>query len=763
MLQRREFLGFGAFWTSVAVLDATSAARGYASQAVSVDAAHPGEDLSTYIMRQKGTWDDRLYRQLLGAANEFKEGDAIVGVGAADEHSRIQARQLLSRTALSVVDQHPPFEDQLSELLKQTLDADLSRQLSAMTFGELKTFLLERSEAEIHRIRNGLSSDVIACVVRLMNNDELIRVGAKVFNPLPGSLIGSKGYMGARVQPNSPTDNLDDITWQVFNAFAYGVGDVLLGTNPVSSEPESVAAIEKALQDILVTFGIDDILPHCVLSHIDVQAEAERRYPRSTELWFQSIAGNDNANRTFDISVEKMSKYASERTGRFGLYFETGQGADFTNGHGHDTDMLIHESRKYGFARALSEQVRSARSAAGHDGSPWVHVNDVAGFIGPEVFRTREQLVRCCLEDIVMGKLHGLMIGLDVCSTLHMDVSLDDLEWCIDQIMPANPGYLMALPTRIDPMLGYLTTGFQDHVRVRQKFGYSVNDGMWQFFQNLNVIDQQGDPTSHFGDPVWVYLQYRRAKSDSRTDAAIMQEGHQKIAEIRSRGVFIAEGFGDTPSQLNPKLDQQIHEIYNDARDCIWQEVPDTFAGRIPSVVSLKTRSANREDYILHPVSGEHLSDESLAEIDRLRTSHAGRYDSQIVVSDGLNALAVTDEGQLDALLQPLRAELQRSGFVVAPEHLLIHSGRVRAGYRTGERLFGGLPGRRTILHVIGERPGSGHHTLSIYMTSADGSAWMVQNTVDHNITKVVSGIAFTALSPADAATDAVRILRQMA
>jgi hypothetical protein len=24
----------------------------------------------------------------------------------------------------------------------------------------------------------------------------------------------------------------------------------------------------------------------------------------------------------------------------------------------------------------------------------------VAGFIGPEVFKTREQLVRCCLEDI---------------------------------------------------------------------------------------------------------------------------------------------------------------------------------------------------------------------------------------------------------------------------------------------------------------------------------------------------------------------------
>ena len=42
--------------------------------------------------------------------------------------------------------------------------------------------------------------------------------------------------------------------------------------------------------------------------------------------------------------------------------------------------------------------------------------------------RTREQLVRTCLEDIVMGKLHGLAIGLDICTTLHMPVSLDDLE-----------------------------------------------------------------------------------------------------------------------------------------------------------------------------------------------------------------------------------------------------------------------------------------------------------------------------------------------
>ena len=117
-----------------------------------------------------------------------------------------------------------------------------------------------------------------------------------------------------------------------------------------------------------------------------------------------------------------------------------------------------------------------------------------------------------------MGKLHGLTIGLDICSTLHMEVALDDLDWCIEQVMPANPAYLMALPTKNDPMLSYLTTAFQDHVRVREKFGFKVDDRMWAFFQKLGVIDAGGAPTAHFGDLRWVYLQYRRARRDARPD-----------------------------------------------------------------------------------------------------------------------------------------------------------------------------------------------------------------------------------------------------
>ena len=549
---------------------------------------------------------------------------------------------------------------------------------------------------------------------------------------------------------------------KALDGWSYAVGDVVLGTNPVSSDPRSVRAIEQTLRDLLVTFEIDDLLPYCVLSHIDVQAEVEKTSPGSTALWFQSIAGSDSANATFDVSLEKMIDYAEQRTGRFGLYFETGQGADFTNGHSHGYDMVLHESRKYGFARALKQKVADAQTLAGSQFKPWVHLNDVAGFIGPEVFRKREQLVRCCLEDIVMGKLHGLCIGLDVCSTLHMDVSLDDLDWCLDQVMPANPAYLMALPTKIDPMLGYLTTGYQDHVRLREKFGYKVNDRMWQFFQELDVIDRRGNPNSHFGDPLWVFLQYCRRKGDKRGDDEIQREGRAQLEAVRGRGVFIAEGHGAKPSELKPQIKKDISRIYADAKKCIWTELELSFIKQVPAACKLETQSADRTDYILHPESGERLHGTSIQVLDHLRERHAARFDTQIVISDGLNSLAISDPGHLIPFLNRLRDGLRSEQMSPASEHVVLTSGRVRAGYRIGERLFGGLDGTRIILHIIGERPGSGHHTFSIYITASSGSMWGEAGKIDHNITKVVSGVATTALKPIAAADETIRVLKTL-
>lgn len=719
-----------------------------------------GEDIFRYIQRVNGSFNRLLYQQILGAANAFKEGDQSLNIAAANEQSRGIARELISNTTLKSLSETVVFEDELLVLIQKSIVPN--PEIENWTMGELKNFILTQPENEIKRIMPSLSSDNISCLVKLLSNEELIVVGQKVFNPLPNSKIGSKGYMGARVQPNSPTDNTEDIQWQVFDAWSYAVGDVVLGTNPVSSEPESVAQIEQSLQEIIQTFGLEGVIPNCVLAHVDIQAEVEQMQPGSTGIWFQSLAGTVAANKTFDVTLEKMLNYATQRNGHFGFYAETGQGADFTNGHAAGFDMLMHESRKYGFLRVLKQRIAESKG----DANAWVHVNDVAGFIGPEVFRTREQLVRCCLEDTVMGKLHGLTIGLDICSTLHMDVNLEDLDWCIDQVMPVNPAYLMALPTKNDPMLSYLTTAFNNHVKIRETFGYKVNDAMWDFFKEIEVIDANGQPTSHFGDPIWVYYQYCLRKNDLRSDVQIFAEGQEMINRIAARGVPIAQGYGENYSDLPPDLEKRVVQLYNDAKVSLWTEFDPEFVNQLASTISISTTSADRVDYVYHPTSGEVLNKEARNTLRKLRTDwNSSAPDVQVIISDGLNARAIMDENHLLPYLQELTTALTPMGYTQGDSPIVISHGRVRAGYACGELIFGSRSEQDSyhgIIHIIGERPGSGHHNFSAYVTVASSRIWSKTGTVDHNITRVISGISDTALDPLTAAKDTVGILNEL-
>jgi ethanolamine ammonia-lyase large subunit len=766
-ISRKQFIGhIGILGASLILFDSCDFAAGnkdraIAGEGVVIESIKNGETVFSYMQRIKGKYDELLYRQIIGACNAFKEGDKTLGVAAADDRTRRDARTLLGNTTVGELDTQALYTDELYELIRKSTTNN--EELGKWTMEKLKTFLLTSPEEDIKAIMPSLSSDVIGCVVKLMSNEELVQVGQKIFNPLPGSKIGSKGYLSARVQPNSPTDNTDDIVWQVFDAWCYAVGDLVLGTNPVSSEPESVARIEQALHDVITTFQLEDTIPNCVLSHIDIQAAVEKMQPGITGIWFQSLAGTVSANKTFDVTIDKMSGYATERDGRYGLYAETGQGADFTNGRAEGVDMVVLEARKYGFLRALKLQMAVGKPA---DKVPWVHVNDVAGFIGPEVFKTKEQLVRCCLEDTVMGKLHGLPIGLDICSTLHMDVTLEELEWCIEQVMPANPAYLMALPTKNDPMLGYLTTAFNDHIRVREKFGYKVNDAMWDFFKKLEIIDGEGAPTAHFGDPVWVYYKYRRAKADKRTREEIYAEGKEQIKEVRARGVQIAEGYGQHVWDMEPVLAKEVKQLYDDAKICLWTEMTTAFAAAIPAAVPIATRSADRKDYVYHPQSGEGLGDDAAGKLRRVRDGWGSNsVDVQIIISDGLNARALMDEGHLMPYLNQLRASLLGKGYSVSGENIVVTNGRVRAGYMCGELLFGAddrAAKRKGIIHIIGERPGSAHHNFSAYLTVAPTAVWGKKGTVDHNISRVVSGISDTAFKPQPAAVETVEIFDRM-
>jgi ethanolamine ammonia-lyase large subunit len=761
-MTRRNFLVMmGA--SGVTLAGYSLAARKVAgAEIITVEKLKQGEDVFAYISRVKGGFDQTLYQQVIGASNAFKEGDQAIKVGARDEASRKNARALLANTKIKDLYEHPLFEDNLQKLIWQTIDQAQYAKVKDWTMGQLKDFLLTRSEAEIKAIMYGLTSDTIGCVPKLMSNEELITLGRKIFNVIPGTKLGAKGYMGARIQPNSPTDNPEDVIWQVFDAFSYATGDIVIGTNPVDSQVKSVVVVENALKDIVDTFKLQDTIPWCVLSHIDVQAEVSRQYPGSVATMFQSLAGTDDCNKTFDVTIEKILRYAQSKKGeRYGLYFETGQGSEFTNGAANGVDMMVLESRKYGFSRAVAMELAKVQPKGA-----WLHVNDVAGFIGPEVFKTREQLVRCCLEDIAMAKLHGLTIGLDVCSTLHMSVTLEDLDWCQDQVMPANPVYLIALPTKNDPMLSYLTTSFQDHVRLREKFGYKVDDAMWDFYKRIEIVDKNNKYTKHFGDPLWVYYKYCTAKGDKRSRDAIYAEGRSKMKQVEDRGVDLAVGHGKKLWDLNPQLAAKVDSYYADAKKCLWEELSPDFIKTIPNVLQLSTLSKDRNDYISHPPTGEELSPQSIAALKKLRDSwktSPNPIKGQIVISDGLNAKAIMDENHLAPYLDEMQKLFAEAGVTISDTNIVVTGGRVRAGYRIGELLFENSDPNafKGILHIIGERPGTMHHSYSVYITVVKGKQWSDKK-VDHDITKLVCNIADTALAPREAARETLTIIREL-
>jgi ethanolamine ammonia-lyase large subunit len=261
-----------------------------------------------------------------------------------------------------------------------------------------------------------------------------------------------------------------------------------------------------------------------------------------------------------------------------------------------------------------------------------------------------------------------------------------------------------------------------------------------------------------------VYYQYRLAKGDRRSMERIMAEGQMRVDEVEARGVPLAVGYGKNPWDMNPKLKQQIWALYNDAKVSLWAEFTPEFIKTIPNAVPITTNAKDREEYIAHPVTGEELSPAAVATLEKLRDSWGGRVpDVQIVISDGLNAKAIMDQGHLEPYLKKVTEDLKTAGFTVSEKNIVVTEGRVRAGYEIGDILFAKADPTKpkAVLHIIGERPGSGHHNYSVYIAAPKAKVW-AEKKVDHDIVKVVCGISNTALQPDVAAAQTVKILKEM-
>ena len=658
--------------------------------------------------------------QILVRANEFKEGDLLVG-GTRDELERRAARAELSSLRVGDLNQSTLVEDDLSVALSRSLDARIAGEISHLTVDDLKRALSGPDSAGFaRRYRDGLSSEAIAAVAKVMTEDELSTVAHALFNPLPGDkvTIGSPNHFGSRIQPNSPGDAEEEILFSVLEGLSYGCGDVILGLNPASDSVETIIRLEELLCSVKERLRLPT--RYCVLSDIVKQSAARAR--TRVEVGFQSLAGTSKAiSGIVGLTVDGLIDLAR---GFEGLYFETGQGSAVTNGAAEGVDMVTLESRAYGLARLIR----------GRTGS-WMIVNDVAGFIGPEVFRTPDQLRRACLEDSVMAKLHGITMGLDVCSTFHMGIEPQALQRLTEQIVErAAPAYLMAVAGNADPMLGYLTTSFREHPRLRSRAGKQVSTQMRKRFVEMGVMSQSGGLAENRPGAESLYSIYMKAGGDSRSLEALAEEGRRKITRMAESGFDLGYGCG-MDYAAPAEVEARMNALYSNARQALYAAI-DAAVIRDASPRHLRVRTAafSRDDYLMHPPSGETIREEDAR---RLPALYSGpRPQVQIVISDGLNANAVNEN--LRAVLPALRRMLTHAGLNVGDLDIIIENGRVRAGYHAGALIDADV-----ILHLIGERPGTGLNTLSAYLTyGRDKSGQSRWNTaMDHSNTTAVCGI----------------------
>jgi ethanolamine ammonia-lyase large subunit len=653
-------------------------------------------------------------------ANEFKEGDLLVG-GTRDDAARASARTQIGALTLGTLSATALVEDGVSEALAASLDPRLAAEVSSLSVGRLKAILLGRGGADwVRRYGEGLSSEAVAAVVKLMTNDELSTVARRVFNPLPGEgvAVGSPGHFGSRLQPNSPGDDEEEILFSVLEGLTYGCGDVLLGINPAGDDVETIVRLEELLRSIVERLRLPT--RYCVLSDIVKQSSARSRV--KVDLGFQSLAGTSKAlGGMVGLDVDGLTDLAR---GFDGLYFETGQGSEVTNGAAEGADMLTLEARSYGVAR----HVRRRTGA-------WMIVNDVAGFIGPEVFRTGGQLLRACLEDTVMAKLHGLTMGLDVCSTFHMGIEPAELKTLTAQIVSAAaPAYLMAVAGNADPMLGYLTTSFREHPHLRRQTGRKISSPMQRRLNELGVMDERGLPRADAESGASLYAAYMKAGGDRRSPETLRGEASKKVKALAARGYDLGLGHaGDY--EAPPRVEARLEAIYRHARRALYAALDEAVVREVcPNGLRVRTLAPDREQYLSDPPSGERLRAEDAGRVTALYGARRPRV--QFVLSDGLNADALNEN--LRAVLPRLRRELTEAGLHVGEADVVVTNGRVRAGYHVGELL-----GVDFILHLVGERPGTGLNTLSAYLTYGRDAAGRLRWSpgLDHACTTAVCGI----------------------
>jgi len=422
--------------------------------------------------------------EVMAKANEEKAGDNLAGIAAQSAEERVAAKVVLSNLTLSDLRNNPavPYElDEVTRIIQDDVNEKIYAEVKNWTVAEFREWLLDDNTtgADIRRASRGITSEIVAAVAKIMSNMDLVYAAKKIkVTAHCNTTIGEPGTLSVRLQPNHPTDDPDGILASLMEGLSYGIGDAVLGLNPVDDSVESVTKVLKRFNEFKEKWQIPT--QTCVLAHVTTQMEAIRK-GAPADLIFQSIAGSEKGNEAFGFTaatIEEARQLALKEgtaTGPNVMYFETGQGSELSSDAHHGADQVTMEARCYGFAKRFQ---------------PFL-VNTVVGFIGPEYLYDAKQVIRAGLEDHFMGKLSGLPMGCDACYTNHMKADQNDIENLAVLLATAGCTYFMGIPHGDDVMLNYQTTGYQETATLRELLGVKPIKPFEEWMEKMGIIPEE--------------------------------------------------------------------------------------------------------------------------------------------------------------------------------------------------------------------------------------------------------------------------------
>jgi len=431
-------------------------------------------------------------KEVLAKANEEKSGDQLAGVSATSNAERVAAKRVLSLLTLEDLRNNPvvPYEqDEVTRLIDDNINRTIYNEVKNLSVAEFREKIVshETSGAEINRMSRGLTSEMVAGVAKLMSNLDLMYAAKKInIRATANTTNGIPGCLGVRLQPNHTTDDVEGMLASLREGLSYGIGDAVIGINPVEDTVENTTRLLNAMHNFMQEWEIPT--QNCVLAHVTTQMKAIEKGAHSS-LIFQSIAGSEKGNKAFGVDIN-MLREANEialkcgtSTGKNVMYFETGQGSELSSDAHFGADQLVMEARCYGLAREFN---------------PFL-VNTVVGFIGPEYLYDNKQVIRAGLEDHFMGKLSGLPMGVDACYTNHMKADQNDIENLAVLLSAAGCNYFMGIPMGDDVMLNYQCTSFHDVASLRTLMNLRPLPEFERWLEKMGLMEN-GQLTHRAGD-----------------------------------------------------------------------------------------------------------------------------------------------------------------------------------------------------------------------------------------------------------------------